>query len=69
MAKLNPIELQKALKGVDYPADKEAIIDAANSNGASDDIKNALNGLPDKSYEKPTDVTEAVDFSGDSGNN
>lgn len=68
MAKLNPIELQKALKGVDYPANREDLIKAVEGNGASDEIRNAVDQLPDKSFEKPTDVTEAMDFGGD-GNN
>ncbi|HEV2127577.1 MAG TPA: DUF2795 domain-containing protein [Thermomicrobiales bacterium] len=69
MAKLNPIELQQALKGVDYPADKIALAEAAERNGASGDVRNAIDRLPDKQYEKPTDVTEAVDFGADSDEN
>lgn len=64
MAKLNPIELQKALKGVDYPASKQDLMKALDSNGASDNVRNALEQLPDKSFETPADVTEAVDFGG-----
>lgn len=60
MARINPIELQKALKGVDYPATKDDIIKAADKNGASDDIKDALNGLSSDTFNKPTDVTKAM---------
>jgi hypothetical protein len=60
MAKINPIELQKSLKGVDYPASKEDVIKAAEKNGADDEIMDALQNLSDDSFEKPTDVTKAL---------
>jgi hypothetical protein len=60
MAKINPIELQKSLKGVDYPASKEDVIKAAEKNGANDEIMDALQNLSDDSFEKPTDVTKAL---------
>jgi len=60
MAKINPIDLQKALKGVDYPASKDDIVKAAEKNGASDEIVSALKNLSADSFEKPTDVTKAA---------
>jgi len=57
---INPIELQKALKGLDYPASKDEIVELASKNGVGDDIRAALEGLPDKQYDDPTDVNEAV---------
>lgn len=58
--KLNPIELQKHLGGLDYPASKEDVVQKAEDSGADDATLDALQNLPDKTYEKPTDVTEAV---------
>lgn len=63
MAKLNPIELQKALKGASYPASKDDLVKTAESNGASDDITSALQALGDDHFNTPADVTEAVSFS------
>ena len=60
MAKINPIELQKSLKGVDYPATKEDVVNAAKKNGADQEIIDALENLSDDSFEKPTDVTKAL---------
>ncbi len=60
MVKVNPIQLQKYLKGVDYPASAEAIRQAAEKNGADDNIKQMLGKLPNKSFEKPTDVSAAI---------
>lgn len=60
MAKVNPIQLQKHLKGVDYPASKEDLINHAKQNGADDNAISALEALPDEEYETPTDVSEAI---------
>lgn len=60
MADVSPIEIQKALGGMDYPADKDAIVSHAESSGAGDDVLDALRGLPDTTYERPTDVNEAL---------
>lgn len=60
MAKVNPIQLQKHLKGVDYPASKEQLVQHAQKQGADDTALSVLNQLPDEEYESPTDVSEAV---------
>ncbi len=60
MAKINPIELQKHLKGLDYPASKDAIVSKAESNGAEGEILDTLRGIKDGPYEKPTDINHAV---------
>ena len=60
MAKVNPIQLQKHLKGVDYPASKEDLIKHAKQNGADEDALSALEQIPDEDYEAPTDVSKAI---------
>lgn len=60
MAKLNPIQLQKHLKGVDYPANKEELIKRAQQNGADDNAISVLQQIPNQEYQAPTDVSEAV---------
>ncbi|BAY46371.1 hypothetical protein SAMD00079811_39810 [Scytonema sp. HK-05] len=60
MAKVNPIQLQKHLKGVDYPASKEQLIQHAQKQGADDNAISALQQIPDQEYETPTDVSAAV---------
>lgn len=61
MAKINPIQLQKHLKGVKYPASKQDILSRAEENGNLDDnVRQVLTALPDKEYGRPTDVTAAV---------
>lgn len=60
MAKVNPIELQKHLKGLDYPASKEDVISHAEKNGINQEIKSVLEQLPDEEFDTPTAVSKAV---------
>ncbi|MBD2430690.1 MULTISPECIES: DUF2795 domain-containing protein [Fischerella] len=60
MAKINPIQLQKHLKGMDYPASKEELIQHAQQNGADENAISVLQQLPEQEYQTPTDVSEAV---------
>ena len=58
--KPNPIQIQKFLGGVDYPAGKDQILAAARESGADDAVLDALEGIPDRDYDGPTGVSEAV---------
>jgi hypothetical protein len=60
MAQVNPIHVQKFLKGVDYPATKEALLDNAKKLKADADVLAALEQLPGKRFETPADVSEAL---------
>lgn len=60
MAKANPIEIQKHLKGMDYPASKKEIIDHAGKQGIAEDLKEVLEQLPDEDYETPAEVSKAI---------
>lgn len=57
---VNPIQIQKFLQGVDYPADKAALVSAAKDNGADSNVVRAVEGIPDRTYERPTEVSEAI---------
>jgi hypothetical protein len=56
----NPIQVQKFLSGLDYPVDKSTLLDRAREQGADDNVLDALQGIPDKEYDAPTAVSEAV---------
>lgn len=56
----NPIELQKHLSGVDYPASKDDLVRTAEEQGADNELLEALRGIPDKEYDSPTAVSKAV---------
>lgn len=56
----DPIQVQKVLGGIDYPASKDEIVSAAQESGADDRVLEALNAIPDREYDGPTAVSEAV---------
>lgn len=56
----DPIEIQKALKGIDYPASKEDLVARARDNGADDDLIGRIEALPGDGYDSPSDVSKAV---------
>ncbi len=58
--KVNPIQVQKFLKGVNYPVSKQDLIKTAQREGADERVINTLNQLPDRSYDAPTDVTKEI---------
>ncbi|MER3433395.1 MAG: hypothetical protein C4288_08185 [Leptolyngbya sp. ERB_1_1] len=60
MAKVNPIEVQKHLKGIDYPVSKEDLVKHAEKNGADETLRFLLNDLPEDQYETPADVNKAI---------
>jgi hypothetical protein len=60
MASVNPIQLEKYLKGVDYPANKNDLIKHAQQNGADQQVLETLKQLPDRTYEGPAGVSKAV---------
>jgi hypothetical protein len=60
MAKANPIQVQKFLSGMDYPANKDELVDHAKSKGADENIMQTLEQLPDEDYETPADVSKAI---------
>jgi hypothetical protein len=53
-------EVQKALKGVDYPADRDDLVRRADENGASPDLLEALRNSRAERYEDPTAVMKAM---------
>ncbi|HEX7633871.1 MAG TPA: DUF2795 domain-containing protein [Noviherbaspirillum sp.] len=60
MANVNPIQLQKFLKGVDYPATKAVLIENAKKLGADQDVCESLEQLPDEEFDAPINVSQAL---------
>ncbi|MCW3069744.1 MAG: hypothetical protein JWL67_2369 [Solirubrobacterales bacterium] len=53
----SPAEVQKALKGADYPASREDLIDLARDNDAPEEVLDELeDGLEDDEYQSPAAV-------------
>lgn len=59
MPHVNPIQIQKFLKGVDYPASKEALIENAKNMGADENVCASLEQLPDEDFQTPAEVSQA----------
>jgi Protein of unknown function (DUF2795) len=57
---VSPIDIQKALSGIDYPASKEQIVRHAESHGGDEEVLKALKGIEDREYEGPSGVSSAV---------
>ncbi|MET9000408.1 DUF2795 domain-containing protein [Amycolatopsis sp. Hca4] len=60
MSKPNPIELQKYLAGVDYPAKRDDLVRAAEKNGADSGTLDVVRRLPDRTYEGPSGVSKEI---------
>ena len=60
MAAPNPIQIQKYLSGIDYPASKDDVVSTAEKENAPDDVLEALRAIPDGEYDGPTAVSKAV---------
>ncbi|MFF0223887.1 DUF2795 domain-containing protein [Streptomyces sp. NPDC004629] len=60
MAEMSPIDLQKALKGADYPASRDDLVSLARSNGADDKIVDKLSHAGTRRFDGPNDVQKAV---------
>ena len=56
---VNPIQLQKFLGGIDYPTDKQTLIETARKNGADDNVLETLKNLSADRFNSPNDVSEA----------
>jgi Protein of unknown function (DUF2795) len=54
----SPIEVQKALKNMNYPANKEDLIKHAKDRDASDKVMQDIENLPEKEYTSASDVSK-----------
>ena len=57
---VSPIDIQKALSGMDYPASRDDLVRHAEQHGGDDRVLEALRGIEDREYEGPSGVSSAV---------
>ena len=57
---VSPIDIQKALSGMDYPAKKDDVVKHAESQGGSEEVLEALKDIGDQEYDTPAAVSKAV---------
>ena len=57
---MSPIDIQKALSGMDYPVSKDDIVRHAENQGGDKEVVEALRKIEDREYEGPSGVSSAV---------
>ncbi len=60
MALADFIKVHKYLGGIRYPATKQQLMEQALANHADDDALTALNGMPEREYSGPDEVSRAI---------
>lgn len=58
--RISPVQMQKHLKGANYPASKDDLVRKAQDNNASDEIVQKIKQLPANSFGSPKDVMKAL---------
>ena len=60
MAKVNPVQVQKFLGGLDYPASKQDIVKRAEQESADENVYSTLEQIPDRQYDGPNAVSHEI---------
>ncbi|HEY7126809.1 MAG TPA: DUF2795 domain-containing protein [Ktedonobacterales bacterium] len=55
----SPSNVQKYLKGVDYPAKKRDLVETARKNAAPNEVVQVIQQFPDQEFKGPQDVMKA----------
>ncbi|MGF7118533.1 DUF2795 domain-containing protein [Methanobacterium oryzae] len=53
------VEIEKALKGISYPANKQDLVQKAKQNKANKNVIQAIENLPSDNFNSPVDVQKA----------
>lgn len=53
------VEIEKALKGMSYPASKQDLVQKAKQNKANQNVIQAIENLPSDQFKSPVDVQKA----------
>ncbi len=56
----SPIKITCYLGGIDFPANKQNLIDHARANKADEQVLDILNRMPDKEFWSMADVTKSM---------
>ena len=58
--KMNPSELERSLKGTEYPASRNDLQEQADENGATQQVMDFLESIPEQDYATPVQVTKQI---------
>ena len=58
--KVNPIQVQKYLKGVDYPVSKQDLVKRAQEEGADQNLVRTLEQIPGDQFRSPKEISQAI---------
>lgn len=56
--KVSASQMAVCLKGIDFPADRDQIVEHARSTGCSDNVIEYMNRLPEKEYTRANEVEQ-----------
>lgn len=56
----NPVEVEKSLKGIDFPAKKQDLVNHAKQHGADQEVIQTIQDLPRNEFHTAADVTKAI---------
>jgi hypothetical protein len=56
----SPANIAKHMKGIDFPADRNQVVNKARDNGAPQEVLDVLEKIPEKSYDNMADLMEGV---------
>lgn len=57
---ISPNALNQGLRGIDFPADKQDLVQQARTNNADDALIRELQSMPDKQFNSMNDVTNSL---------
>ena len=60
MSQATPVEVEKCLKGINYPAQKNELMKHARRNGAEQEVLETMNHLPNQTFQSPIEVNQAI---------
>jgi len=58
--RVSPAQIEKYLKGIDFPSSKQSLINHAKQNNAPDGVMQLLQRMPDKEYGSAADIAREI---------
>jgi hypothetical protein len=56
----SPANIARFMKNIDFPADKQEIVEHAEDNNADQEVIDVLNQIPEREYHNMADLEQAV---------